>query len=106
MSSSLRSTEALLEASRSPDGSAETEPEDGTGFEFEPETKHHDPVVRLTAAYEADELSAELLENAETGALKRFVVRAETGEFDVRSNPALEAAVRIARSLIQQRCCE
>ena len=72
-------------------------------FEFDPDLAHHDPVVRLTEAYDRGELTAALLEQAEREALQTFVVRAETGAFDVRSNPDLEAAVRIARSIIHER---
>lgn len=70
---------------------------------FAPTLEHHDPVVRLTEAYERGEITAELLEDAAVEALQTFVVRAETGAFDVRSNPDLEAAVRIARSIIHDR---
>ncbi|TQQ80006.1 hypothetical protein EGH24_11065 [Halonotius terrestris] len=80
---------------------ATVEDPDG-GFEFGSEPKHHDPVVRIADAFERDEISATVLENADTDALKTFVVRAEAGEFDVRSEPALEAAVRIARRLIYE----
>lgn len=77
---------------------------DHTGaFVFAPTLEHHDPVVRLTEAYERGEITAELLEDAAVEALQTFVVRAETGAFDVRSNPDLEAAVRIARSIIHDR---
>ena len=75
----------------------------GGGFAFDPDLEHHDPVVSLTEAYERGDLTASLLEQAEVEALKRFVVRAETGAFEVRSNPDLEAAVRIARSIIHER---
>lgn len=73
------------------------------GFEFDLNLEHHDPVVRLTEAYKRGELTASLLERAEVEALQTFVVRAETEAFDVRSNPDLEAAVRIARSIIHER---
>ena len=72
-------------------------------FAFDPDLEHHDPVVALTEAYERGDLTASLLERAEVEALQTFVVRAETGAFDVRSNPDLEAAVRIARSIIHDR---
>lgn len=98
--------DAILEAeTETPVGGADDQTATASaGFQFDTETEHHDPVMRLTAAYEQGKLDAELLEAADTAALKRFVVRAETGEFDVRSNPALEATVRIARSLIYDRC--
>ena len=75
----------------------------GGEFAFDPDLEHHDPVVALTEAYERGDLTASLLEQVEVEALKRFVVRAETGAFEVRSNPDLEAAVRIARSIIHER---
>jgi len=118
MSSSTRSTgeAALVERQPGDDEAATTEPAvdndkakitdpDG-GFDFETETKHHDPVVRMTEAFERDEITAEVLETADTDALKTFVVRAEAGEFDVRADPALEAAVRIARSLVYEQTRE
>ncbi|RJX42578.1 hypothetical protein DM826_09405 [Halonotius aquaticus] len=99
---------ATDEASPSQSTPASHAQADGTadhagGFEFDLDLEHHDPVVRLTEAYERGDLTASLLERAEVEALQTFVVRAETEAFDVRSNPDLEAAVRIARSIIHER---
>jgi len=82
---------------------ADRTPDHAGGFEFDIDLEHHDPVVALTEAYERGDLTASLLERAAVEALQTFVVRAETGAFDVRSNPDLEAAVRIARSIIHER---
>jgi len=95
----LSANEEVSPSHATADGTADYRGE----FAFDPALEHHDPVVALTEAYERGDLTASLLEQAAVDALKRFVVRAETGAFEVRSNPDLEAAVRIARSIIHER---
>ena len=73
----------------------------GGEFAFDPDLEHHDPVVSLTEAYERGDLTASLLEQVEVEALKRFVVRAETGSFEVEVPEALAEIVEDHRSDVE-----
>lgn len=81
---------------------AVTAADEATGFEFVSEPEHHDPVVRAARAYERGELSVGPLSGEDLDRLKSFVARAEAGAFEVRENPKVEAAVRIARLLVYE----
>lgn len=61
--------------------------------------RHIDPAGNLAAMLESDEIDASLADDTDRGELEEFIKRAESGEFD--ADPGLEAAVRIARALLE-----
>lgn len=62
--------------------------------------RHIDPAGDMANLFESGEIDAELTDESDREDLREFVERAESGEFD--ANPGLEAAVRIARSLLDE----
>ena len=61
--------------------------------------RHIDPAGDLADAVETGELEISLADDQDVDELREFVERAEAGEFGP-VDPALEAQVRIARSLL------
>ena len=60
--------------------------------------RHIDPAGDVADLFESDEMDVSLGSDADREELAEFVERAEAGEFGV--DPGVEAAVRIARSLL------
>jgi hypothetical protein len=58
------------------------------------------PAGEIADAFEAGEVDATLAADADREQLREFVADAEAGEYDLRADPALEATVRIVRSLL------
>jgi len=59
---------------------------------------HIDPAGDLAELVESEDMDLELADDQDAEELREFIDRVESGEFDV--DPALEATVRIARSLL------
>ena len=57
-----------------------------------------DPAGDIASAAERGDLDMALAEDADREQLEEFIAKAEAGEFDV--DPGVEAAVRIARALL------
>lgn len=62
--------------------------------------RHVDPAGWLADLFESGEIEVTPGDDYDPEELRDFVERAEAGEFE--ANPGLEAAVRIARSLLDE----
>ncbi|WP_262181696.1 hypothetical protein [Haloarcula laminariae] len=79
-----------------------TGPEDGQDGDGVPDSdpRHIDPAGDLADLVESGEFDIELADDQDPAELREFVERAEAGEFDLRADPGLEAAVRMARAML------
>lgn len=77
--------------------------EDSDDTEGVPDTdpRHLDPAGDVADLFESGEIDAALGEDADREELEEFIRKAEAGEFDLRADPGLEAAVRIVRALLE-----